>query len=179
MLISSVGISRWYNFSICATSQEEFFMVMAKAELESHSAMYQTLIDEAQSAEHSGFIRNAIKFAAMAWEHIDGMTRYKAKYENNEINQVLAIDLVLKYAPVILTDGLQIYQRLTSRKSWPKLERECGTITVYGVNWNGIEKYARINCAIFLAATRNGGVGLFWHGKNWGWFVEYLAKIHV
>lgn len=75
---------------------------MKKAEMEAHHAQYRACIVAAQSAESRGMYRLAIQSAVAACEHIDGMLQYDRKYGNQEHTSLLAFDLILKYAPLLL-----------------------------------------------------------------------------
>src|SRR5215203_3861592 len=72
-----------------------------KAELEEHRAEYGARIHAAREAERSGMFRAAMEAAVSAWDYIDGMMQYERRYEQREFDSVAAIDLVLKYAPLL------------------------------------------------------------------------------
>jgi hypothetical protein len=74
---------------------------MTKGEMEAHKRSYAWHMHEAKRAESTGVYRAAVKSAVSAWEHIDGMMRYENKYENRDFDNIDAIDLVLKYAPLL------------------------------------------------------------------------------
>jgi hypothetical protein len=76
-------------------------MAMKKAEMEEHDTAYRRLIEAAKSAESEGLYRVAVDAAIAAWEHIDGMMQYRLKYATNEFGSISAIDLVLRYAPLL------------------------------------------------------------------------------
>jgi hypothetical protein len=75
---------------------------MKKDEMEMHFREYGAKIATAQTAEKHGLFRETIAAAASAWANIDGMLQYASKYNNEEITDISAIDLVLKYAPLML-----------------------------------------------------------------------------
>ena len=75
---------------------------MKKEEILVHQQQYQLLMDEARAAEREGLYRVAVEKALASWEHIDGMMQYERKYESKEFSSVRAIDLTLKYAPLLL-----------------------------------------------------------------------------
>ena len=77
-------------------------MAMKKADMEAHHAEYHARMEAAQAAERSGMYRAAVEGAISAWEHIDGMMQYDRKYEDREFARVDAIQMVLKYAPLLL-----------------------------------------------------------------------------
>ena len=75
---------------------------MNKAEMEDHRNRYLDLMAEASSAERVGLYRVVVEKAMACWEHIDGMMRYERKYGDKGFTSVPAIDLILKYAPLLL-----------------------------------------------------------------------------
>jgi DNA-directed RNA polymerase subunit RPC12/RpoP len=87
-------------------------MAMKKAEMEAHASEYQSLMAVAKAAESQGLFREAVNKAVAAWDHIDGMMQYGIKYAHDEYASVTAIDLVLKYAPLLfdfqLLDSLEL-----------------------------------------------------------------------
>ena len=52
----------------------------------------------------------AVQKALEAWQFVDGMMQYERRYDDREFSSIRAIDLVLKYAPLLLDfqslDGL-------------------------------------------------------------------------
>jgi len=78
-------------------------MAMAKADMEQHERQYAALMKKARAAERAGLYQVAVKAALASWEHIDGMMRYERRYgENQEFASIPAIDMTLKYAPLLL-----------------------------------------------------------------------------
>ena len=77
-------------------------MAMSKAEMEDHQRTYQSLMADARTAERAGLYRTAIEKALESWKHIDGMMQYERRYEDREFGSIPAIDLTLKYAPLLL-----------------------------------------------------------------------------
>lgn len=75
---------------------------MKKSEMEEHYAAYHANMATARAAEASGLYRAAVNAASTAWEYIDGMMQYEQKYLDREFGGVPAIDLVLKYSPMLL-----------------------------------------------------------------------------
>lgn len=75
---------------------------MKKSEMELHSRLYHEKLRSAAVAEHAGMYRAALDAAVTAWQHIDGMMQYERKYEGKEFASIPAIDLALKYAPLLL-----------------------------------------------------------------------------
>lgn len=82
-------------------------MAMKKAELEGHAEGYRAKMSRARHAESRGLYGAAVDAAMEAWEHIDGMMQYERKYRESELSRLEAIDLVLRYAPLLL-DGRRL-----------------------------------------------------------------------
>lgn len=76
-------------------------MAMKKAEMEGHHADYERLMASAAAAQRAGLYRKAVEFALEAWDHIDGMMQYERKYENREFTSIAAIEIVLRFAPLL------------------------------------------------------------------------------
>jgi hypothetical protein len=72
-----------------------------KAELEADRDAYVHALDAARTEEAQGQFIHAIKFAIGAWPYVDGMMQYERKYADATFRGVGAIDLVLKYAPMV------------------------------------------------------------------------------
>lgn len=70
--------------------------------MEHHHASYKDLIQKALHAERRRAHRDAVEFARQAFEHVDGMMRYAEKYDDRSFDTIDAIDLVLRYSPVLL-----------------------------------------------------------------------------
>ena len=85
---------------------------MKKTEMEQHHIAYHEIVAKARSAERTGLYRMAMQLALSSWEHVDGMMQYERKYENAEFETIPAIEMVLKYAPLLLDfeslDALEI-----------------------------------------------------------------------
>lgn len=77
-------------------------MAMKKAEMESHRERYRKLMHGARAAQREGLYNKAVADALASWDHIDGMMQYERRYEDREFDTVESIDLVLKYAPLLL-----------------------------------------------------------------------------
>ena len=75
---------------------------MKKAEMEEHRRSYLRLMSQAREAEGEGLYRKAVQCALEAWDYIDGMMQFERRYRNVEFDSIPAIDLVLKYAPLLL-----------------------------------------------------------------------------
>jgi len=76
-------------------------MAMKKSEMEDHARQYDVLIGEALAAEEAQQPRLALEKAVACLPHVDGMMRFERKYADAEFESVRAIDLVLKYAPLL------------------------------------------------------------------------------
>jgi hypothetical protein len=75
---------------------------MKKVELEAHDAAYQEALEKAKAAERNGMYRVAMGAALSCWEFVDGMIQYQRKYKEQENTDIEAIDMVLRYAPLLL-----------------------------------------------------------------------------
>ena len=75
---------------------------MKKAEMGEHRRKYHALLGEARSAERKGLYHRAVELALSSWTYIDGMMQYERKYEEKDFNSLPAIDMILKYAPLLL-----------------------------------------------------------------------------
>ena len=76
-------------------------MAMKKAEMEASAQQYDSLLAIAKAAEAQGLYRFAIESAVKAWDHIDGMLQYAARYANSPVERIDAIEIVLKCAPLL------------------------------------------------------------------------------
>lgn len=77
-------------------------MAMKKAELEAHRQQYYGLLDAARGAERNGLLRDALSNALAAWDYVDGMMQFERRYEDADFDTIEAIELVLKFAPLLL-----------------------------------------------------------------------------
>jgi hypothetical protein len=93
-----------------------------KSEMEAHAAAYLDHLDQARAAERAGMYRAALKLAVNAWPYIDGMLQYETKYNEAEIGSVAAIDLALRYAPLLL-DLRQLDELETLLKAYKRIDR--------------------------------------------------------
>jgi hypothetical protein len=106
---------------------------MKKVQMEHDRNEYASLMRGARSAMGRGDYREAIDTALSSWPHIDGMMRYEGKYADAEFSSVDAIDLVLKYAPLILDFGrldkleelLKDQRRIEKRTSTSLADKLC------------------------------------------------------
>jgi hypothetical protein len=96
---------------------------MTKAEMENHDRQYHALMEQAQGALDRGMVRQAMQHALAAWEHIDGMMQYDRKYENASFDTIPAVDLVLRYAPLLL-DSRQLDRLQALLKECRRIERD-------------------------------------------------------
>ena len=75
---------------------------MKKADMEAHQAQYKKLINKARTAEREGLYTQTVELALASWDYVDGMMLYERKYNNNDFSSIWGIDLILKYAPLLL-----------------------------------------------------------------------------
>lgn len=75
---------------------------MKKSEMEAHHAAYFDALAKAKAAEHNGMYRAAMGAALSCWEFVDGMIQYRKKYEEEDFTDIDAIEMVLRYAPLLL-----------------------------------------------------------------------------
>ena len=87
-------------------------MAMKKEEMEDHRARYAEAMGNARAALQKGLHRSAVETALSAWDYIDGMMQCERKSGTKEFNSIEAIDLVLKYAPLLF--DLSLLDRLES-----------------------------------------------------------------
>jgi hypothetical protein len=78
---------------------------MTKSEMEQHWSEYQSSMTQARSSEENGLYRAAVDSALSAWDHIDGMLQYERKYAENSSDRIMAIEIILKYSPLLLNFG--------------------------------------------------------------------------
>ena len=76
-----------------------------------------------RSAQQEGLYSDAVKLALLSWEHIDGMMQHARKYEDREFGSIDAIDVVLKYAP-LLFDFQSLRALETLLKNERRIERD-------------------------------------------------------
>lgn len=74
---------------------------MKKAEMEEHVEQYLNIMEKVSRMERLGLIQSAVKLAVSAWDHIDGMMQYENRYADREFSTIPAIEIVLKYAPML------------------------------------------------------------------------------
>ena len=98
-------------------------MPMTKAEMEEHDRQYHVLLAQAHEALRQGLVRRAVQHALAAWDHIDGMMQYDRKYENASFDTIPAVDLVLRYAPLLL-DFRQLDRLEVLLKEYRRIERD-------------------------------------------------------
>jgi hypothetical protein len=94
-----------------------------KAELQADRDAYVHALDAARAAEAQGQFIHAIKLAIGAWPFADGMMQYERKYADATFRGVAAIDMVLKYAPMVFHyESLEALATLL--KSDKRIERD-------------------------------------------------------
>ena len=91
-------------------------MAMKKAEMEAHRDRYSGILAEARAAVSNGLYNEAVKLALSSWDYVDGMMQYVRRYEEREFDSIEAIEIVLKYAPVLLHyESLDVLESLLQR----------------------------------------------------------------
>jgi hypothetical protein len=75
---------------------------MSKARLEEAQSRYDHFVELAMSARRSGNISQAIAHAKAAWPYLPDMMKFEQKYEGRSFASFECIDLVLRYAPLML-----------------------------------------------------------------------------
>ncbi len=75
---------------------------MLKAEMEADAVEYHALMDQAEAAEAQGLYKVAVAHARAAWKCIDGLMQHQKKYGEREVQRLRALEMVLKYAPLLL-----------------------------------------------------------------------------
>lgn len=78
---------------------------MSKATLQEAQAKYDDLTDQMREAERAGNFELAIRLAKQAWQFVDDMMKFEKRYEGGTFRSVPCIELVLRYAPLLLDKG--------------------------------------------------------------------------
>jgi len=73
-----------------------------KSEMEEHRESYDACMAQADDAIRAGRHREALATAVSALQFTDGMMRHAAKYDNAQFDNVQSIELILRYAPLLL-----------------------------------------------------------------------------
>ena len=101
-------------------------MPMKKAEMEGHHEEYHRLLKAARSAERDGLYEATLERSVEACDHLDGMLQYERKYGQGDLDTVAAIDLALRYAPLVFDyEKLDKLEELLS--SFKRVERNTST----------------------------------------------------
>ena len=90
--------------------------------METHRARYQGLMLKARLSEEVGLYRAAVDLALATWEHIDGMMQYERRYADKEFTSIQGIDMILKYAPLLL-DFNSLNTLETLLKNYRRIEK--------------------------------------------------------
>jgi hypothetical protein len=128
---------------------------MTKADLQASRDRYYDLVRQARDAESAGYHEQAVTLAMHAWEHVNEMMAFEAKYEDASFKSVPCIDLVLKLAPRIFyaqaLDNLGILlkqkkavDRRASDDLAARLEEARARMTKCHRLWDLIEKFPGI-----------------------------------
>lgn len=97
-------------------------MAKSKSELEADRDAYFEKLALARMAERGRLYRDAIKCALSAWPFIDGMMQFERRYNKREFESVEAIDLILKYSPLLLDfESLNVLDNLL--EEFKRIER--------------------------------------------------------
>jgi hypothetical protein len=97
-------------------------MAMKKADMEVHREAYYSAIEAAKKSIQEGQYHHAIILAYSSWEYIDGMMQYERRYHKVEFENLVGIDLVLQYAPLLFDYGV-LNQLETLLKSQRRIEK--------------------------------------------------------
>lgn len=126
-------------------------MAMKKAEMEWHYAQYTLSMKRVWGFISGKQYLHASQAALEAWEHVDGMMKYARKYEDKEFSSVDAIDVVLRYAPLMfdyesldrleeLLKEKRAIERNTDEDLGVKLEEARALMQDAHSLWNHIER---------------------------------------
>lgn len=157
---------------------------MNKADMESHRRNYERFLAESRKAESEGLYRQAISKCLDSLEHIDGMMKHARKtQETDEFSSIPTIDMVLRYAPVLLDyESIQrLEQLLKSRRYIEKYTSQCladkieqAMRTLWKVHslWGLIEANPDIDERDLLSQLK---------GRKEGWIplLENLARLRL
>jgi len=77
-------------------------MPMTKAEMQVCQTQYHDHLAAAQLALKEKRYRDTVDSAVASWPYIDGMMQYERKYEEQTFRSVESIDIVARYAPLLL-----------------------------------------------------------------------------
>ncbi len=119
--------------------------------MEAHQSLYENLIKKAIVAECEGLYTQTVELALASWDYVDGMIQYERKYKNNDFSSIRGIDLILKYAPLLLDfpnldklEGLlkacRRIEKNTSECLADKLSEARSLLRTSHRLWNHIEK---------------------------------------
>ena len=97
-------------------------MAVKKADLEAHQKKYQDLMAKARLAEREGLHTQAVEFALSSLDYIDGMMQYERRYNEKEFESIRTIEMILKYAPLLL-DFPSLGKLEELLKKWRRIER--------------------------------------------------------
>jgi len=110
---------------------------------------------QARSAERDGLYRSAVQLAMSSWDHVDGMMQHMRRTEDAEFTSIEAIDMVLRYAPLLLD--------FRSLDALEALLKKC----------RRIEKHTTENLADKLAAAR----ALMWNAHRLWDYLELHPEV--
>lgn len=75
---------------------------LKKTELTEHANRYRALTAEAQHSVQAGYFSKALESATSALGYVDGMMQYAGRYEDASFESIEAIEIITKYAPLLL-----------------------------------------------------------------------------
>ena len=101
-------------------------MAMTKAELQKAYDKYHARMARARRAVREGLHRQAVQEALEAWPAINGMMQYGKRYAGETFESIAAIDLVLKYVPLLL-DFRQLDRLNELLKACRRIEQQTET----------------------------------------------------
>jgi hypothetical protein len=126
---------------------------MNKSEMEHHRAAYYQHLSDAMSALEQNACNEAVRSAVSSLDHLDGMMQYERKYEGKESFDIAAINLVLRFAPLMFDEesidrleALLKEQRRIAKYTNTNLEQRVAAAreTMWHAHhlWNQLESHA-------------------------------------
>lgn len=160
-------------------------MAKKKAEMEADHREYEGRMRVAYQAEAKGLYRDAVEAAMTAWPFIDGMMQFGKKFGEGEFGSVPAIDIVLRYAPLLFDTSsldslaalLKEYKRIerdTSHDMGAKLAMARQRMSQNHRLWTHLEN--NTDCRQAELAQMLGGDQDYWRSVAEGWERMGLLK---
>lgn len=96
---------------------------MSKAILQAAQVAYDDAVAQARAYEREGRLDEAIASSKKAWQYVEDMMKFERRWEKREFSSVPCIDMVLRYAPLLLDEESlsDLEALLKSRKSIDRL----------------------------------------------------------